>query len=285
MDTKFLTMSRFIRAIGYCGVDDSVAPELLKLISDRYDWVEWGVLFRTDLQGTARYPSPEWVDRLVALNETLPDGRLRLKLAGHLCGNRCQEVLDGDSTFVQHLYARGFRRVQINATAANSVEVDQAKIAEYVRNIVASMHDSPKMEFIIQCNEETGPIYEGLLANPPSNMSILYDASCGKGVRVSSFASPEVYPTVPCGYAGGIGPDCIADILHAVKDVVANCADQTTSVWVDMESSLRAIVVEKSKADQSETRRDVFSIDKCFACILAADKVGLERWNLSSYAN
>jgi hypothetical protein len=264
-------MSRFVRAIGYCGVDDSVAPELLQLISDRYDWVEWGVLFRTDLEGTARYPSVKWVERLVELNSTVPNGRLQMKLAGHLCGNRCQEVLDGNSAFVQQLYKCGFRRVQVNATAANSVVVDSAQTDQYVRNIISCMIDAPDMEFIIQCNVETRPICEGLLVDPPKNMSLLYDASCGKGVRVNSFPSPLLHPTVPCGYAGGIGPDCIEEILRAVKDVVATCPE-TTTVWVDMESSLRAIVLEKNKIDGSEVRRDVFSIDKCFTCILTADK-------------
>lgn len=132
----------------------------------------------------------------------------------------------------------------------------------------------PGMEFIIQCNEETRSIYEALIAAPQPNMSLLYDASCGKGVRVNSFPSPMLHPTIPCGYAGGIGPDCIADILSAVSEVVAACTPGTT-VWVDMESSLRSIVVTKNKADQTETRADVFSIDKCFATILIADKSGV----------
>lgn len=35
-----------LRAMGFCGVDDSVDPSLLQLISSKYSWVEWGVLFR-----------------------------------------------------------------------------------------------------------------------------------------------------------------------------------------------------------------------------------------------
>jgi hypothetical protein len=266
-----------MRAIGFCGVDDSVAPELLKIISEKYDWVEWGVLFRTDLEGTARYPSPQWVEKLVSLCTISQDkSTVSLKLAGHLCGNRCQEVLDGHSAFVAQLFEWGFRRVQINATAANSVVVDAGLTEQYVNNIISCMNSAPKMEFIIQCNEETRSLYERLIARPQPNMSLLYDASCGMGVKVSSFPSPMLYPTIPCGYAGGIGPDCIADILTGVKDVVTACPEATT-VWVDMESSLRTIVVEKNKATQVETRKDVFSIDKCFACILIAHSHGLTR--------
>ena len=190
-----------------------------------------------------------------------------------MCGNRCQEVLDGDFSFVQELYSLGFRRVQVNATAANSVTVDQSRIDSYVSNILLCMNNVPKMEFIIQCNTETKPIYEQLMANPTPNMSVLYDASCGTGVMVSSFPSPMLFPTIPCGYAGGIGPDTITAILTAVRDATAECPNN--KVWVDMESSLRTIVVEKNKTDGTETRKDVFSIEKVFKCILICQQFGM----------
>jgi hypothetical protein len=45
-----------LRYMGFCGVDDSVVnPELVHLISLHYPWVEWGILFRPDLEGTPRY--------------------------------------------------------------------------------------------------------------------------------------------------------------------------------------------------------------------------------------
>ena len=47
-----------------------------------------------------------------------------MRLAGHLCASRCQEVLDGNFPFVKSLAALGFGRVQINATAANNVTVN-----------------------------------------------------------------------------------------------------------------------------------------------------------------
>mmetsp|Transcript_21860 Transcript_21860/g.36575 ORF Transcript_21860/g.36575 Transcript_21860/m.36575 type:complete len:313 (-) Transcript_21860:71-1009(-) len=299
---------KFLRLMGFCGVDDSVAPELLKILSDRYEWIEWGVLFRSDLEGTARYPTWSWVDKLSQL--CIGDSRVHsalkapvsMHLAGHLCADRCQEVLAGNTTFIQRLFDAGFRRVQINATAANSVNVDAACIDEYVSNIQHCMMTLPHMEFIIQCNEETKPIYEPLLRNPAPNMSILWDASCGKGVRVNNFPPPSLYPNIPCGYAGGIGPDCILDILTAVQHVAQDDPKNADVVekyrlWIDMESSLRTIVVQQRKMIKQSTmddscggenngtvginsasadgkravvedRTDVFSIDKCFACIL-----------------
>ena len=40
--------------------------------SQRYPWVEWGVLFRDDKEGQPRFASAKWVDDLVAVNRTSP---------------------------------------------------------------------------------------------------------------------------------------------------------------------------------------------------------------------
>ena len=55
-------MDSFLERVGLCGVDDSVDPELLLLLSESYPWVEWGVLFRPGLEGQPRYPSAAWLD-------------------------------------------------------------------------------------------------------------------------------------------------------------------------------------------------------------------------------
>ena len=278
--SKFEGQPIRLRAMGFCGVDDSVSPELLQLISMRYQWVEWGVLFRSDLEGQPRYPTKKWIDRLSAAFSVSSGS---MQLAGHLCADRCQAILAGDSSFVKHLFTLGFRRVQVNATAANSVTVDSDKISEYVSNIKQCMRDVAEMEWIIQCNDETRPIWEQLVrdSNPSPNMSILYDASCGKGVRVTNFPSPATYPSIPCGYAGGIGPSCIREILAAVHDVTNSSSGSSSEdsggvrakgVWVDMESSLRVLV---SEVNNPSASADKFSVDKCFECILAGCDFGL----------
>ena len=52
--------SEVFRYMGFCGVDDSVSPHLLHLLSAAYPWIEWGILFRSDLEGQPRYPTWEW---------------------------------------------------------------------------------------------------------------------------------------------------------------------------------------------------------------------------------
>lgn len=239
--------------MGFCGVDDSVNAEMLQLLSIHYTWIEWGVLFRPDKEGTPRYATFEWVENLCKINKET--GGL-MRLAGHLCGSRCQDILEGDFTFVQLLHSMGFGRIQINATAANNVLVDNGKHSCYIDNIMKCMKSVPNIEWIIQCNDETKPIWESLVVSPFPNMSILYDASCGLGKLISTF--PEPHNSIRCGYAGGIGPDTIDFVLSSLQDKVGG-----VSVWIDMESSLRSEVM-----DKNNVIKDVFSIEKAFTCIL-----------------
>ena len=254
-----------LRFMGFCGADDSVSPDLLVVLSARYPWVEWGVLFRPDKEGLPRYASAAWVQRLsdARARQRAPDA---VRLAAHLCGSRCQDVLEGVGVaFVQELRRLGFQRVQINATAANNVRVDPTNVDVAVNNIRACMQAVPDVEFIIQCNDETRTLWQPLIAHDPlPNMSVLFDPSCGLGVRIHDYPCPLTEPRViPCGYAGGIGPSNIDDTLAKVADAAGGVA-----VWIDMESSLRVKVV-RDGSGGPEAVDDRFSIDKCFACIHA----------------
>jgi hypothetical protein len=260
-----------LRYVGFCGIDDTVEPEFMSILSNLYPWIEWGVLFRSDLEGTARYASWSYVERVTAYQRA-SNGKLRL--AAHLCFNRCQEVLEGNSSFISKIHEMGFGRVQVNITKANGVVVDSNRLGEYVDNIRKVMSDVPTVEFIFQLNHETQPIWDLLIGSPsnfPKNVSVLYDASCGLGVQISSFPSPKQYGNVPCGYAGGIGPTTIRSILQSVDNTVSlSDINETKPVWVDMESSLRTITVLKS----GETK-DIFDINKCMICINIAVEAGL----------
>jgi hypothetical protein len=258
-----MTSSLDLRAMGFCGADDSVDPKLLQLISIHYPWIEWGVLFRPDLEGTPRYATMEWVHRLSHLAKMVP-----MKLAAHLCGSRCQDILAGDAIFALELATLGFKRIQVNATAANNVHVDRTKLADYISGITSCMASVPQVEWIIQCNKETKPIWQALVDSPSPNMSILFDASCGLGVPMTEF--PKPIGSIPCGYAGGIGPETIENILPRIIEASAGAP-----VWIDMESSLRTKVVDH-KGGSNSSEKDIFSIDKCFACI----RLGVDHWGL-----
>jgi phosphoribosylanthranilate isomerase len=249
-----------LRALGFCGADDSVHVGLLGIISHAYPFVEFGVLFRPDKEGEPRYASSAWVDRL----SQVANKQKTMKLAAHLCGSRVNEVLRGHDVFLSTLPALGFQRIQINATAVNGV--DTSRLNESVSAMASLMKKYPNLEFILQKNDETMPLWQGLLdsnecgavGSLADNVSMLVDESKGTGVLASSWPSPP--PDYKIGYAGGIGPDNIEEVLTDVMK-----AAQGTPVWIDMESSLRSVKNDK----------DVFDLDKCYAVIDATCKAGI----------
>lgn len=107
-----------------------------------------------------------------------------------------------------------------------------------------------------------------MTSSPPQNMSFLFDASCGRGelITADNMPKPLVERGIRCGYAGGIGPSTIRDVLAAVTTAASGAP-----VWVDMESSLRLLTTEI----KSNETKEIFSIDKCFECIMVGVSFGL----------
>ena len=224
-------------------------------------WVELGVLIRREKQGAPRFATwPETVDAVAEARR-----RMGFKLAAHLCSDACEElVFRGDVELVRQLAERGVTRVQINATKANGV--DSAKLSKDAwTNVANAARQVPTVEFIIQRNDETRPLWEAFEAdaaahhhaNPtPKNVSELFDPSVGRGVAFSSFGAMPSVASIPFGYAGGINPDNVVSILERMADAFEAKfgAGNGPAVWIDMESGIRdaanndAFSVEKAKA-------------------------------------
>jgi hypothetical protein len=168
--------------------------------------------------------------------------------------------LVGDDSFLKRLPSLGFKRVQINATAVNGVDI--SRLGESVELFLTVVTKHPELEFILQKNAETQPLWEGLLQLDseaagkkgylPKNVSMLVDESKGTGVLASSWPNPpEEYEI---GYAGGIGPNNIAKVLEDIME-----AGNGREIWIDMESSLRS----------KKNDIDVFDLEKCYEVISA----------------
>eukprot|EP00515_Schizochytrium_aggregatum_P003228 CAMPEP_0202061970 /NCGR_PEP_ID=MMETSP0963-20130614/42645_1 /ASSEMBLY_ACC=CAM_ASM_000494 /TAXON_ID=4773 /ORGANISM="Schizochytrium aggregatum, Strain ATCC28209" /LENGTH=348 /DNA_ID=CAMNT_0048628235 /DNA_START=45 /DNA_END=1091 /DNA_ORIENTATION=+ len=251
-------------AIGFCGVDDSAPTADLTKFSLSRPWIEWGVLFRPEKVGEPRFPTMAFVKDLCT-QCTDVDGQPSVKLAAHLCSSRCEQVLRGDASFVQELHSLGFRRVQVNATAANGV--DTSNLAPLAPKLLEAILGVPGMEWILQRNEETKPLWEYVLSNgPPANVSVLFDDSVGTGVQRKTFPCPSTLNGTPCGYAGGLGPANMRETLEAIQASVGpTFADKAKyrSPWVDMESSLRGT---------KEDGTDYFSMEKVRAVVETVEK-------------
>ena len=256
-----------LHKVGLCGCDDSVDPSLLSAIASRWPRAEFGVLFRPGREGEPRYPTRPWLERLaLAGARTSPP----MQLAGHLCGSAVDDVLrDGDVSFVRDtLVGYGFRRVQLNATKTNGCETagDSAAMAAAAEQVRRACEAVPEVEWIVQANDETKPLWEALLeadgTTPmPQNCSFLWDASCGKGVLLDSAKVGDGRAAhVPAGYAGGLNRETI---MAAIQDLRGGPA-KGRSIWVDMETGLRSVI----------DGRERFDVNKAWAVCAAVDEVG-----------
>uniref|UniRef100_A0A7S0LTR1 Phosphoribosylanthranilate isomerase n=1 Tax=Cryptomonas curvata TaxID=233186 RepID=A0A7S0LTR1_9CRYP len=251
-----MSLNLSLQCIGFCGVDDSVDPRLLAAVSQRYDWVEWGVLFRDDMQGKPRFATFEWLDDLNSINRSR-----FMKLAAHLCSKYITQLLNGDTTFVKFLRdTHGFRRFQLNATAANNVDSSSLGPTEAaaLRKAAEELSD---VEFIIQRNEETKALWEGLLSSVPPNVSFLFDESKGRGTVLTEYPPPPPQG-VRFGYTGGLGPDNLKRQLELMASAGAG-----REIWVDMESSMRTRLADGG---------DVFDVAKAVRCVRAVIELGLK---------
>jgi hypothetical protein len=105
-----------LRYVTITGADDRVDPSALADLSAEFPFVEWGILASKGREGTPRYPTREWMQRLdeaAARFETRSDVVFarRMNLSLHLCGEYAREALSGSGMFVP---PTEFRRVQLN---------------------------------------------------------------------------------------------------------------------------------------------------------------------------
>ena len=152
-----------------------------------------------------------------------------------------------------------------HCAAAISVGTNPDRFKDYAAKIRSAIEAVPGIEFIFQLNSETQSVFDIISVDPPTNMSVLFDASCGLGIEINYLPHPS--GTVPCGYAGGIGPRNLQNILKMISDLELTTDDK---VWIDMESSLRAI-----RSDKHVSNEEYFSIDTCFACIILCVEAGM----------
>eukprot|EP01034_Spumella_vulgaris_P029538 gene29538-36604_t len=114
--------------------------------------------------------------------------------------------------------------------------MDSDRYSAYVENIIQFLITFPEIELIIQQNSDSQDLCNLLKTLQYSNISFLFDSSCGKGVLLSAetLTPPPEDINLKFGYAGGIGPDTIRSVLLTIEDVVEDRA-----FGIDMESSLR----------------------------------------------
>lgn len=220
-----------LQAVSLTGADDGVDPSTLRAVSQQFPFVEWAILSSsTKRQGTARYPSEDWVARFHA---ECPDVRKAI----HLCGKDVDAFLELDERIHQKVSL--FDRVQLNFNHRRQPKDLEllARIANSVTPTVILQHNS--------ANESLWPLLHGKI----DGLSMLFDSSGGGG-RSPDDGWPTMLAGAICGYAGGLGPDNIETEFATIAKIAAG-----RKFWIDMEGKLRSPV------------DDSFSLNACVAVL------------------
>jgi hypothetical protein len=211
-----------IKTVTITGADDKTDINKMIELSNKYPFIEWGILFSVSKQGnTPRYPSINWITKLLDAGF-----EHNMSFSAHLCGEHSRnaiEYTDGDSDLLLDIiygYSFIFNRVQLNFNARN-LKIDYDTFSSFVCGTKTC---------IIQHNE-SNKIFCDEIIKMGCKVHFLYDGSGGRGNLPKEW-KPKIngYFT---GYAGGLNPENIAQELHHISTV------NSDEIWVDTETGVR----------------------------------------------
>lgn len=216
------------------GADDNTNLDDLRELSREFPFVEWGILVGNDDRfGTPRFPSEEWRGKFK--DYALP-------AAAHLCGKRVDAILEAvEADEYLHRIEQNksvYRRLQLNSSRTDDQYLKQVKALAWKdnRRIIVPLNNTTYDEYL--------PI-----AWECTNVEFLFDRSGGRGEEMPIISPPV--SGVRCGYAGGINPSNIANLLIRISTAISHgCC------WIDMESHVRT--------------DDKLDLDKVYACLSVA---------------
>lgn len=225
----------------YCtltGADNTINPKDLLVLSQKYPFVEWGILYSESKMGTGRYPTYEWIQALTDLLRLEENKDANFAL--HVCGKAVKDWINVENKIEE--IAKHFKRIQLN------LRFKQFTTEE----IKKSIDDTPDQVIITQHNEANKNLYKSVYSQF-GNHAILFDTSGGRGVADNNQWT-EPLPNVLCGYAGGLGPDNVASQLQIINKLV-----EGKDFYIDMEGKLR-------------NDKDQFDLSKCEEVLKIVDQ-------------
>lgn len=225
------------------GADDRTDPKDLLAIMQRYPFVEWGILIGSSTG--VRFPSLTWINRF-AEAANLADRSANLSL--HVCGKRLREIADGRSSLYNELGDDLFRfqRVQLNWHG-------KPQSPAVANNIIWAFTDLQKASccrwsptLIFQLDGVNNELWHDVSMR--FACAGLFDISHGAGVLPDDW--PKASTEIPCGWAGGLGPENLASEIPKIRSVAIEAVDY----WIDMETRVRS---------QCGTWLDIHKVTRC----------------------
>jgi phosphoribosylanthranilate isomerase len=229
--------------VSFVGVDKSTTQESLHKYSRLLDQlnlihhtfnVELGFLYSEGRAGLQpRYPDFQFIDDSLY---SLCYSPFRTSI--HLCGKEAIDKFFNKDTKLLEVCALA-NRVQLNMNM-DSYDVNELvdKITEMSKDFTLIIQDNKSKKELVDSLNKLIPFKSDL-----SNVNFLYDASGGIGREIKDVK--PVHKLNYTGYAGGINPYNVLDILKTIQ----YHNDTGASYYIDMESGIRT--------------DDKFDVNKC----------------------
>lgn len=235
-----------LRCVTLTGADESVRdPNELAELAATYPFLEFGILVGSRTQvGGHRFPSIGWIDWLCDVKRKQP-----MRLSLHICGQYLREVVAGNPVLLLQVsdLLPFFERCQLNFHG----EKQPPYTAYHIRESFVAMAEHWKPEIIFQL-DGVNELWRPCLQQEPSFVcSGLFDKSHGAGISPTEWPKPLL--EIPVGYAGGIGPDNVAEEIRRIvgsrvawprDTIVTRSAALDTGfvkfkpTWIDIETKL-----------------------------------------------
>lgn len=203
------------------GADDNTSIEDMLALSAEFPFVEWGILASEKREGSARYPSRLWVHRLTSSQGKFNEN---LILSMHLCGSWARSLFAGKELTGNPPCLFDFGRIQINGKPHGDL-LDVRSLF-----VCGSPMDTIGMLRQVIFQTPRSLVFGMKVSAGGCNVGFLVDDSGGNGTIREEWPSPYYQYT---GYAGGIGPDNVVDVVHRIQAVC------NKPFWIDMEGRVR----------------------------------------------
>lgn len=218
-----------ITRVTITGADRSIHPEQLAQFSEKYPFVEWGILASRKQMDSPRFPGSAWLLELARVKRKFDENhQQKMNLSLHLCGAYVREVFMGEDKFTTELPINLFDRIQLNTHGEphewNVVAVEQ----------LMDVYGAAGKEFIFQYDNINTDLLETIAKRGKvTNFSALYDLSHGAGILPKQWPAPLAY--CKTGYAGGLGPHNLGWNMSNIDEISIG-----KEVWIDMETRVRS---------------------------------------------
>lgn len=224
--------------VSFVGVDEKTDFAELEKVSNSVaglGFIEWSVLFSDSksVGNYARYPSYNFCKEF--LKKSADTNYVHSSL--HLCGSVIERYLNKEKDVID--LCQDAQRIQLNLNIKeypNHVELTErlwSVVKQFGHSIILQQNKTKEKFMKVFFEQEFFPV----------PISVLHDGSGGFGRVISNVSPPDdKYYT---GYAGGINPGNVAEIVKMIDAVNTN----NKRYYIDMESGVRV--------------DNVFSLEKC----------------------